>query len=269
MRAEQRWCGDQHLLLVTGDSVSLPNVLRVVDLNRRLLESELSPLIIETVPAWCSILIHYDLEKATPSQFSIAVDGFLDGLVEADAVTLNSRLVTLPVLYGGTGGPDLEFVARVNDLSTLETVRRLSTGTHFVGMISFIPGQANCMWLEPELVLSAPKYATPRTYTPEGTVGLGGSSIAIYSVPSPGGFQMVGRMPVPTYCPYPALPAFEVSPILLRAGDRLRMRSVERDEYDDIAQSVREGRYRYDIEESVMTASLAEKAARGGSPQGS
>jgi urea carboxylase len=269
VRAEQRWCGDQHLLLVTGDSVSLGNVLRVVHLNRSLLASELAPLIIETVPAWCSILIRYDLDKASPSQFSSALERFLDGAVETDTVTLRSRLVTLPVLYGGAAGPDLEFVARTNDLSTLETVRRLSTGTHFVGMISFIPGQANCMWLEPELVLSAPKYTTPRTDTPEGTVGLGGSSIAIYSVPSPGGFQMVGRMPVPTYSPYPALPAFEESPILLRAGDRLRLRSVERDEYDDIAQSVREGRYRYDIDESVMTVALADKATTGGSPQGS
>jgi KipI family sensor histidine kinase inhibitor len=269
VRAEQRWCGDQHLLLVIGDSVTLANVLRVVDLNRRLLDSELAPLIIETVPAWCSILIHYDIDRTSPSRFSREVDEFLAGVAETDTVTLKSRLVTLPVLYGGTAGPDLDFVARANDLSTEEAVHRLSTGTHFVGMISFIPGQANCMWLEPDLVLSTPKYTTPRTHTPEGTVGLGGSSIAIYSVPSPGGFQMVGRMPVPTYSPYPVLPAFEESPILMRAGDRLRLRSVECDEYDDVAQSVREGRYRYDIDESEMTVDLGAKAMSGGSPQGS
>ncbi len=269
MRAEQRWCGDQHLLLVIGDSVTLANVLRVIDLNHRLLESELAPLIVETVPTWCSILIHYDIDKTNPSQFSSALGTFLAGVVETETVTLESRLVTLPVLYGGAAGPDLEFVAQANDLSPEEAVRRLSTGTHFVGMISFIPGQANCMWLEPELVLSAPKYATPRTKTPEGTVGLGGSSIALYSVPSPGGFQMVGRMPVPTYSAYPVLPPFEESPILLRAGDRLRLRSVKREEYDDVAQAVREGRYRYDIEESVMTVAVGEEAMGGGAPQGS
>jgi KipI family sensor histidine kinase inhibitor len=269
VRAEQRWCGDQHLLLVIGASVTLANVLRVVDLNRRLLDSELARLIIETVPTWCSILIHYDIDRTSPARFSSALDDFLEGVAETDSVTLKSRLVTLPVLYGGAAGPDLDFVARANDLSTQEAVRRLSTGTHFVGMISFIPGQANCMWLEPDLVLSTPKYTTPRTHTPEGTVGLGGSCIAIYSVPSPGGFQMVGRMPVPTYSPYPVLPAFEASPILLRAGDRLRLRSVERDEYDDVAQSVREGRYLYDIDESEMTVDLGTKAMSGGSPQGS
>jgi KipI family sensor histidine kinase inhibitor len=269
VKTEQRWCGDQHVLLVVGDVVSLSNVLRVVDLNRRLMESDLSSFIIETVPAWCSILIHIDLDQTSPGQFSNTLDRFLDAVVETETVTLQSRLVTLPVLYGGEAGPDLEFVARANDLSVDEAVRRLSTGTHFVGMISFIPGQANCMWLEPELVLSAPKYSTPRTYTPEGTVGLGGSSVALYSVPSPGGFQMVGRMPVPVYSPHPVLPAFEKTPILLRAGDRLRLRSVGRDEYDVIAQSVREGRYAYEIAESVLTVALSEAVTAGGTPKGS
>jgi allophanate hydrolase subunit 1 len=133
-------------------------------------------------------------------------------------------------------------------------------------MISFIPGQANCMWLEPELVLTAPKYTQPRTHTPEGTVGLGGSSIALYSVPSPGGFQMVGRMPVPTYSPHPTLPVFESSPILLRVGDRLRLKSIDRDEYDAIAQAVREGTYRYEIAESRLTVDVDAQVARSGPP---
>lgn len=269
VKAEYRWCGDQHLLLVVGAAVNLKTVLQVVDLNRRLAESELAGLIVETVPTWCSILIHYDLDQTSPEKFAAQLDAWLGGIIQSETVTLSSRLVILPVLYGGVAGPDLEFVARANDVSIDEAVRRLSRGTHFVGMISFIPGQANCMWLEPELVLSTPKYTTPRTYTPEGTVGLGGSSIALYSVPSPGGFQMVGRMPVPVYSPYPGLTGFEESPILLRVGDRLRLRSVDRDEYDDIAQSVREGRYSYDIEESEMTVALGQKAMSGGASQGS
>ncbi len=240
-------------MLVLGDSVDLSTVLHVVDCEHRLIQSSLAGYILETIPTWCSILIHFDVERIGPIEFAERLDEFMSGIEAAGSVALESRLVTLPVLYGGAAGPDLDLVARSNGLSTAETVRRLSQGTHFVGMISFIPGQANCMWLEPELVLTAPKYAQPRTYTPEGTVGLGGSSIALYSVPSPGGFQMVGRMPVPTYSPYPVLPAFEPSPILLRVGDRLRLRSIDRDEYDAILQSVREGTYRYQIEESTLS----------------
>lgn len=253
MTAEVRWCGDQHIALVVGDAVDLPTVLRVVDLNARLLRSELSELIVETVPTWCSILIHFRLGAVRPRELAQRVLAWLDDSGSKDAIEIASRIVTLPVLYGGEMGPDLQLVADANGLSIAETVRRLAEGTHLVGMISFIPGQANCMWLEPKLALSAPKYSQPRTYTPEGTVGLGGSSIALYSVPSPGGFQMVGRMPVPTYSPHPILPAFEESPILLRVGDRLRLKSIDRDEYDTAAQEVREGRYRFQIQESVLT----------------
>ncbi len=224
-------------------------MLRVIGVNQRLRESTLADLIIETVPTWCSILIHFDSSRVEPRPFVESLESFFIEASDDEEIPLRSRLVTLPVLYGGEVGPDLEFVAKVNGVPLHEAIRRLSEGTHFVGMISFISGQANCMWLEPEMVLATPKYETPRTMTPEGTVGLGGSSVALYSVPSPGGFQMVGRLPVPVYSPYPLLAEFELTPILLRVGDRLRLRAIERTEYDDILQSVREGRYRFDIQE--------------------
>jgi KipI family sensor histidine kinase inhibitor len=253
-------------MLVLGHSVDLKTVLHVVDIDRKLTASELSSYIIETIPTWVSILIHFDIDRIGPSEFGERLDRFMTGVEASDSVTLDSRLITLPVLYGGAAGPDLEVVAAANGLSTAEAITRLAVGSHFVGMISFIPGQANCMWLEPELALTAPKYAQPRTHTPEGTVGLGGSSVALYSVPSPGGFQMVGRMPVPTYSPHPILPAFESSPILLRVGDRLRLKSIDRDEYDAITQAVREGTYRYEIEVSPLTFRGIAEVTSAGSP---
>lgn len=38
-----------------------------------------------------------------------------------------------------------------------------------------------------------PKYNPARTFTQEGTVGLGGSYMCIYPMNSPGGYQLVGR----------------------------------------------------------------------------
>jgi urea carboxylase len=264
LRFERRWCGDQHVMVVLGDSVDLRTVLHVVDVDRVLAQSEISDCILETVPTWCSILVHFDIARIHPSDFAARLDRLLESVEASGPLTLDSRIVTLPVLYGGDAGPDLDVVAKANALPVAETIHRISEATHFVGMISFIPGQANCMWLEVEMTLSAPKYTQPRTYTPEGTVGLGGSSIALYSVPSPGGFQMVGRMPVPTYSPHPILPAFEKSPILLRVGDRLRLNSIEREEYDHILQSVREGTYRFQIEEATLTVDLGSEMVRGG-----
>jgi len=38
-----------------------------------------------------------------------------------------------------------------------------------------------------------PKYNPARTFTEEGTVGLGGAYMCIYPMDSPGGYQLVGR----------------------------------------------------------------------------
>ena len=38
-----------------------------------------------------------------------------------------------------------------------------------------------------------PKYNPARTFTQEGTVGLGGAYLCIYPMDSPGGYQLVGR----------------------------------------------------------------------------
>lgn len=251
---ELRFAAEEHVVAQVGSGVDLATVVRVLTYREQLLESDTRAVIVEVIPSWCSLLIHFDSSKVSPRSFFSTMLGFFRGIAIDGPLRLKSRMVTLPVFYGGGFGPDLEFVARTNQVSLPEAIRRLSEGTHLVGMISFIPGQANCMWLEPDMVLTSPKYETPRTSTPEGTVGLGGSSIALYSVPSPGGFQMVGRMPVPIYSAHPVLPEFEQSPILLRVGDRLRLRAIDRAEYDDILQAVREGRYRFDISgESELT----------------
>src|SRR5262249_56298784 len=89
-------------------------------------------------------------------------------------IELESRIVTLQTAYGGEDGSDLEFVADVNGLSVDDTVERLQAA-QFAGMVSFSPGMANCMWMDSSHALTAPKYDSPRTTTPPGTVGLGGS----------------------------------------------------------------------------------------------
>ena len=52
----------------------------------------------------------------------------------------------------------------------------------------------------------------------------------------------------------------------MRVGDRLRLKSIDRDEYEAIAQAVREGTYRYEIEESTLTVDVGVQVMSGGSP---
>ena len=67
----------------------------------------------------------------------------------------------------------------------------------------------------------------------------------IYSVESPGGFWVLGRTPVPLYDPA------AVDPILLRAGDHVRFRAIDRPEFGAIADAVAAGGFRPRIEEGA------------------
>ncbi len=91
--------------------------------------------------------------------------------------------------------------------------------------------------------LFLPRLETPRVKTPPGSVSIGGIQCCIYSVESPGGFWVLGRTPVRLYDP--AAP----DPILLRAGDRVRFRVIERSEFDAIAEAVSRGLYQPLIEQ--------------------
>jgi len=63
-------------------------------------------------------------------------------------------------------------------------------------------------------------------------------------VESPGGFWVLGRTPVPLYDP--SAP----NPILLRAGDHVRFRRIDRAEFDAITSKVAAGKYDPVIEEA-------------------
>ena len=77
-----------------------------------------------------------------------------------------------------------------------------------------------------------PRLETPRVKVPPGSAGLGGAQYCIYSVESPGGYWLLGRTPVRLYDPE------ATEPTLLRPGDRVRMRPIDRAEYEAIAARV-------------------------------
>jgi len=240
------WCGESYVTVHLFTDIDIWSVAGVLRLQQQLAESDIAHTIIAMVPGWTTLLLWLDADIADPA----AVEQAIASAAVAGAgreIEFESRVVTLPTVYGGERGPDLEFVAGVNGLSIEDTVERLQA-TQFAGMVSFSPGMANCMWIDSSHALTAPKYDSPRTTTPPGTVGLGGSSISLYSVATPGGFQMVGRLAVPIYQPRPTLPAFEDSPTLLRPGDRIVLRAIGLDALAAISDGVAGGSYRYDIE---------------------
>ena len=134
--------------------------------------------------------------------------------------------------------------------------------------VGFTPGCYFSAPLDPAMHLAAPKWKTPRDYTPARCLALAGFSTGAYPVASPGGYQLLGRLAVNIYEPHPRNAAFPADGVLLRAGDRIRYRNVGALEYDRIWTEVEAGRYDYEVveEEFDVTGYVREFGRRPPGP---
>jgi KipI family sensor histidine kinase inhibitor len=232
-----RAAGDLAVSVELADEISREGNARVLTLERLLLERRL-PGVVETVPTFRALLVHYDPLVLPPER--------LTGELQALAARLETaapppgRRVELPCAYGGVHGPDLEEVARRVGLAPDEVVRLHAGAEQLVYFIGFTPGLPYMSGMPERLTI--PRLDRPRTKTPPGSVGIGGTQCSIYSVESPGGFWLIGRTPLRLYDP--AAP----DPILLRAGDHVRFRPIDAAEFDAITGSVAAGTFVPSIE---------------------
>ena len=243
------YSGDQYLTIEIGDEMTLEANFKIIGLDLAIKEARIKSFI-ETFPGWRSLLLHYDSMAIQTKDLISELENIVRQIPEVKEVP--SRLLELPVKYGGRWGPDLAFVAKSNHIPPEEVVRIHSETIHWVGMVGFTPGSPQLMQLKPSMLLSVPKYTSPRIYTPMGTIALGGSITAIYPVVSPGGYQMMGLTPVPIYDRFQSLSIFEKSPVLLRIGDRIKFVSVDVEEFDYIRQKVWECSYEYKIKQETV-----------------
>jgi len=212
--------GDSALLIEFGDEIDPAINAQVHALARTLSEHPL-PGLGEPVPTYRSVLLHYD-----PLQLSFTEVTALAGEALARMKTRprpEPRVVEIPVCYGGEFGPDLEFVARHNDLSPEEVIRLHSTTLYPVYMLGFSPGFAYLGGVPK--AIATPRLSTPRTEVPAGSVGIAGEQTGIYPIATPGGWQLIGRTPLRLFDPQRDPPA------LLRPGDRVRFIPIDPDRF--------------------------------------
>ena len=230
-------CGDRALSVELGDEISREANARVLALEY-LIQQKSVPGITETVPTFRSLLVYYDPFAVGYDDLTSALRG-LASQARPDVLP-PARTVEIPCCYGGELGFELNAAAAKIGLGPDEMVRFHASADYHVYFVGFTPGLPYMTGM-PER-LNIPRLETPRTKTPPGSVGIGGTQCSIYSVESPGGFWVLGRTPLPLYDPTAA------DPILLRAGDRVRFRMIDRGEFDRIAAEVAAGTHRPLIE---------------------
>jgi inhibitor of KinA len=222
--------GDLALSVELGDEISVEVNTRVRALEY-LIEQKALAGVVETVPTYRSLLVYYDPAVVGYDALCAA----LAALAEQATPTVlpPARDVELPCCYDAELGLDLEAAARRLDLSVEELVRLHAGATYLVYFIGFTPGLPYMTGAPARLTL--PRLDTPRVKVPASSVAIGGIQCCVYSVESPGGFWILGRTPLRLYDPAAA------EPILLKPGDRVTFRPIDRREFDDIAARVAHG----------------------------
>ncbi len=214
-----RHLGDRGLLVELGAGIDPAVNRRVQQLQQRLTRENIGG-VVESVPAYSSLLVVYDPLRAAPSVLKRRIAGLCR--FEDSAPREKRDVFDIPVVYGGEEGPDLDAVAAYHGLAREDVIRLHSGSVYRVYMIGFTPGYPYMGEL-PE-ALNTPRRETPRTHIPKGSVAIAQRQTGIYPVMSPGGWQIIGRTPVELF------DARREAPSLLAMGDQVRFIPVSPEE---------------------------------------
>ncbi|UOG72815.1 5-oxoprolinase subunit PxpB [Hymenobacter tibetensis] len=223
--------GDSAIVLQFGDAIS-PETHRAIQAVGTYLEEHPFPGFIEHVPAFTTLTVYYNPWLASQAG---RLDPYAEvarqlqellSQVQVPADSAAAPIVEISVCYGGSFGPDLEWVARHTALTPEQVVALHTAPEYRVYMIGFAPGFPYLGGMNEQL--AAPRKDQPRAEVPAGSVGIAGKQTGIYSLPTPGGWQLIGRTPRRLFTPEAA------SPSLLRAGQRLRFVSITEDEFHQL-----------------------------------
>lgn len=189
------------------------------------------PGVHDIVPSYSTILIEFDLLSADIAAIEQALRE--EASVVESAAGQPLRRVRIPVAYGGEYGPDLDELAALKGLSAEEIVALHSGAEYLVAVMGFAPGWAYLLGLSPELTV--PRRASPRVRVAPGSVATAGGQTGVYTLPTPGGWWLLGRTPAAMFAPDHA------DPFLLRAGDAVRFEPINAEDYTAIAAEVAAG----------------------------
>lgn len=269
-----RQAGDGFLQVEYGHEQRLyvPDSFRMLAVDGMVKDKKINGLI-ETVPGLRTNMFHFDPTVITVDRLIDEIAECEDELKTLESMVIPSRLIKLPIAFEDTetkkavekylqlirpdapnceGGYNLDYIAQCNGITPQEAKEKLMETEWFNSGCGFWPGGGFFWPLDPRCALVVPKYNPPRTWTPEGAVGLGGPCVFTYTTPTGGGYQLMGRT-IPTFQFAMKHPQFTETPFLYRNADRIKFYEVSEAEILDIYSHVHDKTdYKYEIEEGEI-----------------
>lgn len=226
--------GECAILIDFEPEISENNLHKILFFKERI-EKEIVKQNVEVTNTYHSLLITYQDTIEDIYSDVLAIKSLLK---EANiGKKKSSTLFRIPVCYDSEFGLDMELISNENNLSQEEIIFLHTTAVYTVYFIGFLPGFLYLGGLDERLHIS--RKVEPRMKVAKGAVGIGGSQTGIYPKPSPGGWQILGRSPVPLFN------AYSDPPVQIAPGDKVKFYAVSKSEYERISEDVTKGDFQF------------------------
>lgn len=224
--------GDSAMSVQMGSEISLEVNEKVrkllANLNERPIEG-----IVEMVPTYSSLMIHYRPEKITYENLKNEIENRLNESTKVEA--LSQIIKEIPICYDDEFGPDLKDCATFEKVSVKEFIRMHSEHEYYAYMLGFAPGHAYKARFEEPFHFK--RRETPRVCIPGGSIVAQLNLSNFIPFPQPCGWNIVGGTPL-TICDYK-----REDPFLVHAGEWVKYMPVTSKEYALIKRDAEKGRY--------------------------
>ncbi|MFZ1961310.1 MAG: 5-oxoprolinase subunit PxpB [Methylovirgula sp.] len=222
--------GESALVVEFGAQIDpvLNNRVRALD---RVLAANRIVGIVETVPTYRSLMIHFDPRLISAAALLERIQR-LD--VEAPAEERPPRHWLIPVCYEPPHAEDLAEVAAALGLSPQRIVALHAGAAYRVYMYGFAPGYVFLGGLPAELAIS--RRPKPRQPVPPGALLIAGGQALIAGTSMPTGWYNLGRTPAVL---------FDVKrepPAMIEIGDAVSFEPIDAAAFADLQQAAAQGR---------------------------
>ena len=202
--------GTSALLFEAPGEMTLESQQRIWALAR---EAQSWPEVREAVPGMNNLMLSFARAPRTLGDLEARLQA---AWLAARPLPLEGRVVELPVVYGGTGGPHMGDVVAHTGMGIDEIVERHSAPLYPVYALGSHPGYCYLGGMDPRI--ATPRRKVPVVSIPGGAVSIGGAQTGVSASEGPSGWNTIGSTSMRFFDPAQDPPA------LLRPGDSIRFR---------------------------------------------
>ena len=199
-------------------------------LNQQLKSAtDLNSVIIDIIPSYQTLLVTFNILRIEPWQLANKINHYVKQLLNLQsqsttnhAHTMPVELLTIPVCYHQSLGPDLGSLSQHSALSINDIIQIHSSTIYNCYAIGFMPNFAYLGDVDKRIQI--PRHIKPKSQVAAGSVGIADNQTAVYPKASPGGWQIIGQSPA-------ALDALSV-------GCQVKFQQISLDEFNHYQRKV-------------------------------